>query len=273
MSTDDARRRGDLVDRYLATVGVAAAEPSVALADALVRAHVDALPFSSLSVRLGEDLPLHLESVHERLVTRRRGGYCFEHNLLMYEVLTELGFATRMYLGRVLLSGNPHPGLTHRVTVVRVDGADYLVDVGFGPQGATAAVPFDGTAVGRPWRQVRLVERAEGGYLAQYGVDGQFADMYRFELAQYGASDCEVGHFYSHRHPQSHFVTTLVASRLLADETRSLRNLDYWVLRPGGTTRSVVDSAGELERILVDEPGFDATGPECEQLFSAVAAQ
>lgn len=266
-----AAPRTELVEQYLAAAGLPAGPPTRALLDELVRSHVAAFPFSSVGVRLGDELPLDLAPVHDRIVVRRRGGYCFEHNSLMFEVLGELGYDVRMYLGRVLLSGDPHPGLTHRVSVVTLDDADYLVDVGFGPQGPTAAVPFDGTPVGAAWRQFRLLRRGPAEFVTQAGRDERFDDMYRFELARYGRSDCEVGHFYSYRHPESHFVTTLIASRILDDEVRSLRNRDYWVLRAGGTEQSRVVDAADLRRVLVGELGFGLSDDECGRLFAAIA--
>jgi len=271
MPADLLDGRTQVVERYLGTIGVRPGEPTRELLDELISAHVATLPFSSVSVRLGEELPLRLESVADRVVSRRRGGYCFEHNLLMFEALAELGYAPRLVMARVLLNGNPHPGLTHRVSAVTIDGADYLVDVGFGPQGPTACVPFDGSFVGEPWRQVRLVDLGGGHLLAEAASAGQHQAMYRFELTQYGATDCEVGHFYSHRHPESHFVNTLVASRMLPGQTRSLRNRDYWVLRPDEIAQARVADAADLRRILIDELGFIVSEAESATLFTAIA--
>ena len=63
----------------------------------------------------------------------------------------------------------------------------------------------------------RVEARAGGEYHMQLWQDGEFFSLYRFELARYGPADCEVGHFYSHRHPHATFVNHLVASRILAD--------------------------------------------------------
>jgi N-hydroxyarylamine O-acetyltransferase len=264
-------QRAVLVDQYLRAIGVDAQPPSRDLLDRLVFGHVATLAFASAGVRLGDALPLDPASVHDRLVVRRRGGYCFEHNLLMFEALSELGFAPTMYLARVLVSGAAHPALTHRVSVVEIDGDRILVDVGFGPQGPTGAVPFDGTVVGEPWRCFRLTQTGPAEWTtlaAQAGTSWE--PMYRFELTTYGDSDCELGHFYSHRHPDAHFVRVLVGSRLLVDETRSLRNRDYWIVRPDGVERRRIDSAQELRAVLVDELGVHADEDECAKLFGAL---
>ena len=259
--------RSDLVAEYLDVLGIEPGPPSRELADELVRRHVATFPFGSVGVQLGDDLPLGLAAVHDRLVVRRRGGYCFEQNLLMHEVLAELGFAPTMYLARVLLSGSEHPPLTHRVTVVEIDGDRYLVDVGFGPQGPTAAVPFDGEAVGEPWRRFRLGQTGPSTWTTYGGGADELAPMYRFELAPYGESDCELGHFYAHRHPDAHFVQVLVASTLLDGETRSLRDRDYWVIRADGVESRRIDDPDELAAILLNDFGLRVDHAECVRLL------
>ena len=91
--------------------------------------------FGSVGPRLGDELPLDIKSLFDRLVVRRRGGYCFEQNGLFYEVLDELGYAPRLYLARVIHGQDIHPGLTHRISLVTYGGTDYVVDVGFGADG------------------------------------------------------------------------------------------------------------------------------------------
>lgn len=55
-------------------------------------------------------------------MVRRRGGYCFEHNGLLCEMLEALGFEVTLYLARVIYNRDIHPGLTHRITLVHLDG-------------------------------------------------------------------------------------------------------------------------------------------------------
>lgn len=272
MSPSSSPLGADEVTGYLAAVGLEgrtrSREPldDLALLDELVRAHVATFAFASAGVRLGDGLPLSTAAVYERLVVARRGGYCFEQNLLMHDVLVALGYDVTMYLARVLLSGDPHPPLTHRVTVVDLDGVRYLVDVGFGPQGPTAAVPFDGPPVGPAWRRFGLVQTGARQWTTLGGGD-DLAPMYRFELAQYGTADCELGHFYSHRHPDAHFVRTLVASVLLDDQTRSLRDRDYWVIGPAGRVEHRIVDAEDLRAVLVGELGLAVTIDECRRLL------
>lgn len=64
--------------------------------------HPQAIPFENLAVLLGRPVKLDLASIQRKLVTDRRGGYCYEHNLLLRSVLQTLGFRVRSFAGRVL---------------------------------------------------------------------------------------------------------------------------------------------------------------------------
>jgi N-hydroxyarylamine O-acetyltransferase len=258
--------RADLVSTYLAALDLAADSPTPGLLDELVRRHVATFAFSSVGPRLGDDLPLEPEALLDRILVRRRGGYCFEHNGLLFEVLDEIGYRPRLVLARVLLSGNPHPALTHRVNLVELDGAQLVVDVGFGAPGPHLAVPLGGAVVGSSWRRFRVVETRPGAWCMQTLAGDDWLALYRFELHEYGTSDVELGHFWSHRSPQASFPHVLVASRILDDEVRSLRDRDYRVLRPAGEEqRTVADD--DLRRLLHDELDVHVTPAESTRLL------
>ena len=81
-----------LLPHYLARLGLVAAAPSLTLLEQIVARHLEQFPFASVSVQLGEEMPLALPSLFERLVDRRRGGYCFEQNALLFAMLEAVGF-------------------------------------------------------------------------------------------------------------------------------------------------------------------------------------
>jgi N-hydroxyarylamine O-acetyltransferase len=256
-----------LAQRYLDALGIARAEPSPPLLAEITRRHVATLPFSSVGPRLGDDLPLDSASLLDRIVVRGRGGYCFEQNGLLFEVLQELGFEVRIQLARVIHNQDIHPGLTHRVTLVEVDGRRYVVDVGFGPLGPPYPVPMPESAAVDDDPRFRVHEAQPGEFHMQSIVDGDRYSLYRFDLVRYGHSDCEIGHFYSHRHPEATFVNNLVASLILDVEVRSLRNREYRVIRAEGTTTTGITSAAELRGLLAAGFGIRVTEAEAHRLF------
>jgi N-hydroxyarylamine O-acetyltransferase len=262
--------RAAITGHYLSALGLQRAAPSMALLRDIMRLHVATFPFASIGPRLGESLPLDLPSLHDRIVVRKRGGYCFEQNGLAYEVLEELGFSVTLMMARVLLRNPVHPGLTHRFTMVNLGAEKYIVDVGFGPLGprlpvnASTLAPADGE---QPFRVVSLFP---GEFTLVTQKDGADVPLYRFENCRYGASDCELGHFYSHRHPDANFVNNLVACRKMDGETRSLRNNDYWILRPHGDEQRAFRSAVELRALLETDFDLLVSQAESETLFAAL---
>ena len=94
-----------------------------------------AIPFENVDVMLGRGAPLELARLEDKLLRRRRGGYCFELNGLMLEVLRALGFTARPLLGRVTFLRPPEAGMpprSHQINAVSLGARTFLVDVGFG---------------------------------------------------------------------------------------------------------------------------------------------
>jgi len=260
------------VHEYLKVLELHDHEQGLGFLNEVVRRHVSAFSFSSVNCFLGEDLPLDFESLFNRIVVQRRGGYCFEQNGLLFEVLKELGYLPELYLARVIYNQDTHPGLTHRITIVEHEGQKYVLDVGFGPLGPRGPVLFSENETIDGDRRFRILDCHSGNYHMQVFKEGDFFSLYRFELARYGQADCELGHFYSHRHPEASFVNHLVVACLQESETRSLRDLDYRVITGHGVTENIIGSAEQLRRILVDELGMQVTEVESCKLFERLDA-
>lgn len=263
-------QRSEMVDKYLHTLNLKNYGLDFKFLKEVVGRHVATFAFSSVGCRLGEDLPLDFESLFSRIVDRRRGGYCFEQNGLLYEVLDELGFSPELYLARVIYDQDTHPGLTHRISVIKYDGQRYVLDVGFGSLGPRVPVLMSASETHDNGKVFRVAEIRPGQYHLQVIKDGDFFSLYRFELAPYGQADCEVGHFYSHRHPDASFVNHLVVSRILAGETRSLRDLEYWVVTDSEKQTTQICDPEQLRQVLVTELGVQVSDSESRRLFDGL---
>lgn len=121
------------LDAYLARLGLGL--PPLADIDGLTtlqRAHRLAIPFENLDIRLGRGISLDPGHVFEKLVHKRRGGYCFEQNQLFLRALQAIGFDARPLLARVWLVAEGVPPRTHTLNLVRINGEDWIADAGFG---------------------------------------------------------------------------------------------------------------------------------------------
>ncbi|MGW6445749.1 arylamine N-acetyltransferase family protein [Lentzea sp. NPDC055074] len=203
----------DLLDpvAYLGRIGHPAPGPD-ALAS-VHRAHKAAIPFENVDVALERGVSLDLADVQAKLVHARRGGYCFEHNLLFAAALEHFGFTVTRLLGRVRLNRPVVRYRAHTVLLVEAEGTRFLCDVGFGAQGLLVPIPFeDGaivTAGGFRWRLVREA----GQWVLQIRQDGAWFELYSFALEQHHAVDFEVSNYYTSHHPRSTFTGRLVVMR------------------------------------------------------------
>lgn len=121
---------------YLDRIGVS--QPQIVDATSLRdlhRAHQTAVPFENLSIHLSEPISLAEDDLLNKIVTRRRGGFCYELNGAFALLLEALGAQVTRVAARTTDSeGRLGPPFDHLALIVRTaDGAGpWLADVGFG---------------------------------------------------------------------------------------------------------------------------------------------
>jgi N-hydroxyarylamine O-acetyltransferase len=133
------------LDAYLARIGAGTgSRPSLAQ---LHRAHLCAIPFENLDPHRGIAVDLELAVLQDKLLRHRRGGYCFEQNLLLKAALEALGHRVRLHLARVRWNSPADvlPSRSHLVLSVEDGDARWLADVGFGPGSLLEPIPFGPT--------------------------------------------------------------------------------------------------------------------------------
>jgi N-hydroxyarylamine O-acetyltransferase len=226
------------IDAYLARIGLQG-RPSVV---EVHRAQVVSIPFENLDPHCGIPVSLAARDLEEKLVSRRRGGYCFEVNLLLKAALEALGAEVEVFLARVRVGvppGSARPR-THLVLRVRADGESWLADAGFGLGTLLEPVPFGvgGDYLQSGWR-FRVVEDRTELVLQTADTDG-WVDLYGFVPEPVPFVDLETSHWFTSTHPRSPFVTGLIVGAHADDGTRTmLRDWDGLALKeqtPGGST-------------------------------------
>jgi N-hydroxyarylamine O-acetyltransferase len=248
------------LDAYLARIGLHG-RPSVA---EVHRAHVTSIPFENLDPHCGVPVSLAVDDIERKLISKRRGGYCFEQNLLLKAGLEALGAKVDLFLARVRLGakrGVTRPR-THLVLRVRADDAVWHADVGFGLGSLLEPIPFgaDGEHAQSGWR-FRVVE--DGEELVLQTAEGhEWLDLYGFVPDPVPFVDVETSNWFTSTHPHSPFVTGVIVSAHSEDGSRSmLRNWDGLALKeqtPAGSTVSPVDhhALPELLSTRFGLPGY-----------------
>lgn len=244
------------LDAYLRRIGYAGGlEPGAATLADLHLAHSTRIPFENVDVLLGRPIRLDAASLQAKLVAGKRGGYCFEHNLLFGAVLRTLGFAVTPLAARVRYRTPVVLPRTHMLLLVRTDGVDWLTDVGFGGEGLLRPVPL---RAGEPCRQFawtyRVVEHGFG-WLLQSLRDGDWIDMYAFTLEPQEMADYEMANHYVSTHPSSRFVQTLTVQLPGTRARYVLRNRELTEDR-GSSAAATRTIAGDEELLAVLADAF-----------------
>ncbi|HET9900033.1 MAG TPA: arylamine N-acetyltransferase [Actinomycetes bacterium] len=232
------------LEAYLRRIGVA--EPTLR---SVHEGHVLSIPFENIDVLLGNVPPLDLPSLQDKLVRRKRGGYCFEHNHLYAAALERLGFTVSRLLGRPMLGGPPLPSRTHMILVAYQDGEPYLTDVGWGGGGLLEPMPLrEGTMQQGKWTY-QLSWQDEMWVLRSLTA-GEWRDLYGFTTDRQYPSDFGMANFFTARWPESPFVKRIIVQATGPETRQSLSGDELTVVSP-------VDGDVEKRTLTADEL-FDA---------------
>lgn len=234
------------------------ARPDLATLKALHQAHASTIPFENLDVQMGLPVRLDLASLQDKLVRRRRGGYCFEQNGLFLAVLRRVGFEVMPCEARVRLGATSLLPRTHMLLLVRLEGLDWLCDVGFGGEGVLHPVPLDGQAHAQFLSTFRVVEEVdgEGPRVLQSFRNEAWEDVYAFRAEERFPVDFEMANHFTSTHPESRFVKTLTAQLAGTEVRRILRNRGYAEIR-GEAVEGWELAPGEVIPTLRDVFGID----------------
>ncbi len=242
------------LDAYLERIGFGATpRADLHTLRELHRLHTGAIAFENLSPFLGEPTRLDLRSLEDKLVTRRRGGWCFEQNLLFTHMLRAVGFEVRTLAARVLW--NVPAGVTtarsHMLMRIPIGGRDYIADVGFGGLTLTAPLVLEPHVEQATPHEAHRLAPAGDGFVLEARLGAEWQALYRFDLHEQLQADYEVSSWYLANFPQSQFVTGIIAARAADDERHALRNTRYSIHhRSGQTERRHLASVAEVKDVL-----------------------
>jgi N-hydroxyarylamine O-acetyltransferase len=234
--------------------------------------HALSIPFENLDPLLRRIPRLDPASLEQKLVHARRGGYCFEQNLLLSHVLRSLGFKVTNLAARVMW--NAPPGLararTHMLLCVDLEDGRYVADVGFG--GLTLTAPLHLAAdieQPTPHETFRLVA-ADGEFVMQALLQGAWKALYRFDLQPQLLPDYEISNWYVATHPESHFTFALIAARPGQRSRAALSNNRLTLYKADAPPEQrVLGSAEELRAVLQET--FELTLADTPELDALLA--
>lgn len=263
------------LDAYLERIGLDG-RPSIAQVH---RAHLTSIPFENLNPHMGLPVSLELEDLERKLLTERRGGYCFEHNLLLKAALEALGAKVDMFLARTRLDAKPGEmrPCSHLLLRVSENGVSWHADVGFGARGILDPMPFgpNPTQEQSGW-SFRIVQ--DGSELVVQRLAGdEWIELYGFLPQPVPLIDVQVSNWWTSTNPRSRFVTGLIVGVRGDDGTGTFlcdwNELSLSEQTPAGTNVTPLEREAipELLATRFSLPGF-ALGTD-ERLVRTAAAQ
>jgi N-hydroxyarylamine O-acetyltransferase len=258
------------IDAYFARIGYAGSrDPTLETLANIHLHHPQVIPFETLDPLLKRPVLLSTAAIEEKLLFRGRGGWCFEHNLLLSRVLQAIGFRVTGLAARVLWNAPEDVVRARSHMLLRIDALDggpYIADVGFG--GLTLTGPLRLVAdveQTTPHEKFRLRE-ADGTFILEARIRDVWKPLYSFDLQPQVLPDYEVWNWHLAHHPESPFVSNLMAARVTLDRRYGLFN-NKLSIHPlhGESQQTTLTSAAELRGTLQhlfgirlpDDPGLD----------------
>ncbi|MBB5419855.1 arylamine N-acetyltransferase [Paraburkholderia sp. CNPSo 3155] len=265
------------LENYFARIGYQG--PRAATLDvlrAIHRLHPAAIPFENLNPLMRQPVRLEIEAIERKLVTQKRGGYCFEQNILFANVLMQLGFRITPMLARVVWGREPGTisPRTHMVLRVDLDGDEWIADVGFG--GVTLTAPLRltaGLAQPIPLGTFRLADAGHDTvYLEVLAPDESWTRVYHVDLRAVEWVDYEISNWYTSTSPDSKFVNNLLACRVLPELRLALLNDQFNERDAQGqiVNERRLASAAELADCLRERFGLNLEDIDIADVFERV---
>ena len=252
---------------YLERIGIAEAIPSATLegVTAIHRAHLLAVPFESLDIHTGRPISIEPAAIFDKLVMRRRGGFCYENNGLLAVALTAIGVDVALLSARVARGdGTFGPPFDHLVLRTEFDGAPYLLDVGFG-EGYRAPLRIDGEwhdqAPSAPYR----VRHDDGELIVEHRKRGQTKPDYRIDLEPRRLTEFTARCAYHQTSPESGFTQQWTASLATTEGRVTVVHSRLVETRNGQRSETPVATADDLTGIL--ETRFGITDVDAAKLM------
>lgn len=257
------------IEAYLARLGhTGGAKPDLDTLRVLHREHVAAIPFENLEIMLGRPVQLDLPALQDKLLHSRRGGYCYEHNLLFAAALERIGFDVTGLAARVRAGASSTRAVTHMVLKVEVDGEAWHCDVGFGADGLLEPIPLRGGVEMQQgeWR-FGLQQEAEGVLALRTWHSDGWLDLYAYTQERRLPVDYVVMNHYTSTHPRSSFIRRPVVQKAAPEVRRKLVGDQLTVVHPDGSVDERSVPVGELTDVLDREFGIELDADDSAELI------
>jgi len=244
------------LQHYAARIGHRTAlRPTLECLCELLQRHTEAIAFENLDSLAGEVVSLRPSALEEKLLVGGRGGYCFEHNMLLWNVLEQCGFEVSGLAARVRwnVPADVTTPVGHMLLKVTVAGVPYLVDAGFGGLTLTAPLRLDTQEIQQTPHEPFVVQAGSVARTIAALMDGEWRPLYQFVDLEYHVPDYTALNWFTCTSPDSVFTRTLMCARPDVGGRHALLGNRYtWRGLDGTIRRETLASGGQLRRMLTE---------------------
>jgi N-hydroxyarylamine O-acetyltransferase len=247
------------VRRCLSRIGYGGPlEPNIETLRALQLSFLLTVPFENLDIHLGKEIVLLSENIFEKMVTMRRGGVCFERNILFHDLLTALGFRVEVLSARMVKGSSVGPEYDHMFLMVNLDHP-YLLDVG---NGHFCREPlhingFDNSYSEGYFYRVGLHDNTYALYYRQAGKE--WLPRFYFTLQPRLLSDFESMNIFHQSSPDSSFTRHRIVT--IATEEGRVSLIDRRLILGNGSKKwNELDSEQQYQLCLRQYFGIEIPG-------------
>src|SRR5215213_3064404 len=241
--------------------------PTAAALRELHRAHLLAVPFENLDIHLGRPIVLEQQALFDKIVTRRRGGFCYELNGLFALLLRDLGFeVTLLAAGVARADGSFGPDFDHLTLLVNAPSAEpaalnlqsevWLADVGFGDSFREPLRFVEAVEQAQDGRAYRLERDQEHFTLMQRDGAG-WEPQYRFTLQPHVQAEYADMCHYHQTSPESSFTRKRVCTLATPAGRITLSDLALIVTAHGERTEQILPDDSAFQAALREHFGID----------------
>ncbi len=236
------------------------ADPTIETLRQLHRLSLRTVPFENLDIHLGQPIALHTEALFDKIVRRRRGGFCYELNGLFAEVLRAIGFDLDLLSARVAhQDGSFGREFDHLLLRVRIDGRDWIADVGFGDSFLEPLLlyGYEQDCCGTLY----LVDTPQDNLLLLRQENGHWRQQYLFTTTPRQIEDFQQMCVYHQTSPMSSFTRGKIVSRATADGRITLSDMRLIETSSGHRNERSLESDNQYLAVLEEHFGIVLNNP------------
>jgi len=239
---------------YLERIGIREhLTPTAANLMRIQKAHLQSVPYENLDILLNRPIRLDVESLYEKIVVNRRGGYCFEVNELLGHLLRELGYEVTDLFGRFLRGETGIPMRRHHVLMVKCsdDEVPYIADVGVGTGSPNLPMRM---VVGEELQDgviaYRLTKQDFFGWVLEDRKQDEWGPVYSFTEEPNAPIDYVTASFWCEHAPESIFNKGAMVSLRTDTGRRTIDGDEARVFDGDGVTVYPLASWEEKKKVL-----------------------